>query len=231
MTVQLPLKGPISVLRLSMPLLPRGPISSVTEPVFQFDEFELHCGRFQLLRKGRALRVEPKPLELLILLVSRKGHLVSRREIVEKLWDSNIFVDTDHSINTAIRKLRYLLRDDSETPKYIETVTGMGYRFVAPVLDKAETDRGAVETKAKAHSEAEQAVATPQEVRTSPLQAVSEYPGLRPVAPAIKSRLRSHIGIAVAILLVATGSSAWYFARPDVSLRVLSYTPVTHEGG
>jgi DNA-binding winged helix-turn-helix (wHTH) protein/Tol biopolymer transport system component len=105
----------------------------VTEPVFQFEEFELDCGRFQLLRTGQPLRVEPKPLELLILLVSRKGHLVSRREIVEKLWDSDVFVDTDHSINTAIRKLRHLLRDDSATPKYIETVTGMGYRFVASV--------------------------------------------------------------------------------------------------
>ena len=103
----------------------------MSEPVFQFEEFELHCGRFQLLRKGRPLRVEPKPLELLILLVSQKGHLVSRREIVEKLWERDVFVDTDHSINTAIRKLRHLLRDDSETPKYIETVTGMGYRFVA----------------------------------------------------------------------------------------------------
>ena len=105
----------------------------MSEPVFQFEEFELHCGRFQLLRKGRPLRVEPKPLELLILLVSQKGHLVSRREIVEKLWERDVFVDTDHSINTAIRKLRHLLRDDSETPKYIETVTGMGYRFVASV--------------------------------------------------------------------------------------------------
>ena len=105
----------------------------MSEPVFQFEEFELHCGRFQLLRKGRLLRVEPKPLELLILLVSQKGHLVSRREIVEKLWTRDVFVDTDHSINTAIRKLRHLLRDDSETPKYIETVTGMGYRFVAHI--------------------------------------------------------------------------------------------------
>ena len=105
----------------------------MSEPVFQFGTFELHCGRFQLFRKGRPLRVEPKPLELLILLVSRKGNLVSRREIVEKLWGSDVFVETDHSINTAIRKLRFLLQDDSETPQYIETVTGMGYRFVAPV--------------------------------------------------------------------------------------------------
>jgi len=105
----------------------------VAEPVFQFEEFVLDCGRFQLLGNGRPLRVEPKPLELLILLVTRKGHLVSRREIADRLWERDVFVDTDHSINTAIRKLRYLLRDDSESPKYIETVTGLGYRFVATV--------------------------------------------------------------------------------------------------
>ena len=89
----------------------------VSEPVFQFEEFELHCGRFQLLRKGRQLACRTQSLsELLILLVSQKGHLVSRREIVEKLWTRDVFVDTDHSINTAIRKLRHLLRDDSRNP-------------------------------------------------------------------------------------------------------------------
>src|ERR1700722_7343653 len=133
MTVQPPLKWPIYVILSILSWSLRFEILPVSEPVFQFEEFELHCGRFQLLRKGRPLRVEPKPLELLILLVSQKGHLVSRREIVEKLWERDVFVDTDHSINTAIRKLRHLLRDDSETPKYIETVTGLGYRFVATV--------------------------------------------------------------------------------------------------
>ena len=105
----------------------------MSEPAFKFGEFELHCGRFQLLRRGRPLRVEPKPLELLILLVSRKGDLVTRREIVERLWERDVFVDTDHSINTAIRKLRYLLRDDPESSQFIQTVTGMGYRFIAAV--------------------------------------------------------------------------------------------------
>ena len=109
MTVQLPLKWPTSVILSILSWSLRFEILPVSEPVFQFEEFELHCGRFQLLRKGRPLRVEPKPLELLILLVSQKGHLVSRREIVEKLWEKDVFVDTDHSINTAIRKLRHLL--------------------------------------------------------------------------------------------------------------------------
>ena len=68
-----------------------------------------------------------------MLLASRQGQLVTRAEIAERLWSSEVFVDTEHGINTAVRKLRHLLRDDAEEPKFIQTVTGMGYRFVAPV--------------------------------------------------------------------------------------------------
>jgi len=85
------------------------------------------------------LRVERKPMELLILLVSRQGQLVTRTEIAERLWSSEVFVDTEHGINTAVRKLRYLLRDDPENPKFIQTVTGMGYRFIG-VVDSAQPD-------------------------------------------------------------------------------------------
>ena len=77
-------------------------------------------------------------MELLILLVSRQGQLVTRGEIAQRLWSSEVFVDTEHGINTAIRKLRYLLRDDSEEPKFIQTVTGMGYRFIAPTVSIEE---------------------------------------------------------------------------------------------
>jgi TolB-like protein/DNA-binding winged helix-turn-helix (wHTH) protein len=105
----------------------------VRSPVFQFADFRLDCSRFELLRDGQALRVERKPMELLILLASRKGELVTRAEIAQYLWSSEVFVDTEHGINTAIRKLRNLLRDDSENPQFIQTVIGIGYRFIAPV--------------------------------------------------------------------------------------------------
>jgi TolB-like protein/DNA-binding winged helix-turn-helix (wHTH) protein len=72
-------------------------------------------------------------MELLILLTSREGQLVTRTEIAERLWASEVFVDTEHGINTAIRKLRYLLRDDPDHPQFIQTVVGMGYRFIAPI--------------------------------------------------------------------------------------------------
>ncbi len=73
-------------------------------------------------------------MELLIFLVQRPGELVSREEIAGCLWGKNVFLDVDHSINTAIRKVRTVLRDDPEKPRFIETVVGKGYRFAAPVI-------------------------------------------------------------------------------------------------
>ena len=102
-------------------------------PVYQFGDFRLDPGRFELLRNGHSLRLERKPMELLILLASHKGQFVTRDQIAQRLWSSEVFVDTEHGINTAIRKLRYLLRDDAaKLPRFIQTVTGVGYRFVAP---------------------------------------------------------------------------------------------------
>src|ERR1700740_965788 len=72
-------------------------------------------------------------MALLVLFASREGQLVTRTEIAERLWSSEVFVDTEHGINTAIRKLRYLLRDDPDDARFIQTVTGIGYRFIGPV--------------------------------------------------------------------------------------------------
>ena len=73
-------------------------------------------------------------MELLIFLVERRGELVSRDEIAERLWGKDVFVEVDHSINVAVRKIRVVLRDDSEKPRFVETVVGRGYRFTAPVI-------------------------------------------------------------------------------------------------
>lgn len=73
-------------------------------------------------------------MELLILLLQRRGELVSREEIASCLWGKDVFVDVDHSINTAVRKIRVVLRDDPERPRFVETVVGKGYRFAAPVI-------------------------------------------------------------------------------------------------
>jgi DNA-binding winged helix-turn-helix (wHTH) protein len=74
-------------------------------------------------------------MELLLLLVERRGELVSREEIIEKIWGKDVFLDTDSSINAAIRKIRQVLKDDPERPLFVQTITGKGYRFVAAVVD------------------------------------------------------------------------------------------------
>jgi TolB-like protein/DNA-binding winged helix-turn-helix (wHTH) protein len=97
---------------------------------YKFGEFKLDSARFELRRAGQVLKLERIPLELLILLAERDGDVVSRQEIVERLWGKDVFLDTEHGINTAIRKIRQALRDDPDNPRFLQTVTGKGYRFV-----------------------------------------------------------------------------------------------------
>lgn len=100
---------------------------------FHFGEFKLDQSRYSLDRGGRRLRLEKLPMELLILLIQRRGELVSREEISDQLWGKDVFVDVDNSINTAVRKVRMVLGDDPEHPRFVETVVGKGYRFAALV--------------------------------------------------------------------------------------------------
>lgn len=102
----------------------------------RFRDFVLDVAAYELRRDGRRVRLERQPMDLLILLVRRRGQLVSRNEIVDALWGKDVFVDVENGVNTAIRKLRQALRDSSDAPAYIETVPGKGYRFIATV----ETD-------------------------------------------------------------------------------------------
>jgi TolB-like protein/DNA-binding winged helix-turn-helix (wHTH) protein/Tfp pilus assembly protein PilF len=104
-------------------------------PAYNFGDFELDGARFELRRHGRALKIERIPLELLILLAERNGNIVSRQEIVERLWGKDVFLDTEHGINTAVRKIRTALRDDAQRSRFIQTVSGKGYRFVAELVD------------------------------------------------------------------------------------------------
>ena len=101
--------------------------------VIKFDEFELDLGRYELRRQGQPLKLEKIPMELLILLAERQGQLVTRDEIIKRLWGDNVYVDTRQGINTAIRKIRLALKDDPDDPRVLLTVVGKGYRLVAPV--------------------------------------------------------------------------------------------------
>jgi TolB-like protein len=92
-------------------------------------DIELDVERYELRRGGQQIRLERMPMELLILMASRSGQLVTRADIVKALWGANAFRDTDNGINTVIRKIRVALGEDPESPRYLLTVKGKGYRL------------------------------------------------------------------------------------------------------
>src|SRR5262245_935097 len=118
---------------------------------FRFLDFVLDIGAYELRHKGRAVRLERQPMDLLILLVERRGQLVTRDEIVEKLWGPNVFVDVETGVHTAIAKIRRALRDSPDAPTFLDTVPGKGYRFIAPV----QVDDGPAAPTALAASDSE----------------------------------------------------------------------------
>ena len=96
-------------------------------------EVEVDLGRYELRRFGRRIKLEKKPMELLIFLLGRREQMVSREEIVRKLWRSDLFIDAEKNVNNIVRKLRTALGDNADKPRFLETVVGKGYRFVGPV--------------------------------------------------------------------------------------------------
>jgi DNA-binding winged helix-turn-helix (wHTH) protein len=99
----------------------------------RFAEFELDFGRFELCRGGRPVPLEGLPLQLLMFLIENHRRLVTREQIADALWGKDVFVDVEQGINTAIRKIRMALEDDSAQPQYLQTAVGRGYRFVAAI--------------------------------------------------------------------------------------------------
>ena len=104
--------------------------------IYKFAHFELDLRSYELKRDGEPLRLEKIPMELLIFLVEHHGELVTREQIIERLWGKEVFLDTEQGINTAIRKIRQVLLDEPEKPQFLETVVGKGYRFVSNVTAK-----------------------------------------------------------------------------------------------
>lgn len=108
-------------------------VSTADPSLLRFGVFELDLTTGELRKTGTLIRLPPQPFKILALLASRPGQLVTREEIQQKIWGSDTFVDFDHGLNFAINKIRDVLGDDVETPRYVETLPRRGYRFIAPV--------------------------------------------------------------------------------------------------
>lgn len=110
-------------------------ITSNTRPaVLRFGVFEADLATGELRKGGRRLRIQEQPFQVLTILAQRPGELVTREELVQALWPQGTFVDYDHSLNTAVNKLREALGDSASAPRYIETLPRRGYRFLGELL-------------------------------------------------------------------------------------------------
>jgi TolB-like protein/DNA-binding winged helix-turn-helix (wHTH) protein len=122
-------------------------ISSTTCPV-RFGVFELDTNSRQLSRNGMRLRLPQQPIQVLCLLVGRPGEIITREELRKLLWPADVFVDFDQGLNKSILKLREALGDSPGSPRYIETIPRVGYRFIAPVITGVVPQNPAIQTGA-----------------------------------------------------------------------------------
>src|ERR1700761_3906387 len=104
---------------------------SLTENTVRFGQFELDLRTRQLTKNGAKIRLSQQPIQVLSLLLEAPGEIVTREEFRRRLWPSDVFVDFDHGLNKSIQKLRDALGDSAGSPRYIETIPRIGYRFIA----------------------------------------------------------------------------------------------------
>jgi cholera toxin transcriptional activator len=109
------------------------PPISPTGKTVRFAVFEVDLAAGELRKNGNRIRLQEQPFQILAYLLDRAGEVVTREELRQKLWPADTFVDFDHSLNTAVNKLREALGDSASSPRYVETLARRGYRFLAPV--------------------------------------------------------------------------------------------------
>lgn len=106
--------------------------------VARFDVFEVDLRACELYKAGRKIKLQVLPFQALALLLERPGEVITREEFEKRLWPCDTFVDFDHSLNTAIKKLRQALGDDNKKPRFVETLPKRGYRFIGTVEQAAK---------------------------------------------------------------------------------------------
>lgn len=183
-----------------------------TEPgrIIRFGVFEIDLSSGELRKSGLKVKLQDQPFQILAMLLERPGEVVTREELQQRLWRADTFVDFDHSLNAAIKKLRQALGDSADNPRFVETLARRGYRFIAPV-------EGATLDKTSA--------------QFLPMQPESErLPGRDESARGRVGRTWPHRFLSLAVLLALLGVGVWVYksrlAR-DISRRPQKTIPLT----
>ncbi len=180
----------------------------------RFSDFEVDLRTGELRKYGRKIRLQEKPFQILASLIEQPGELVTREEMRQKLWPSDTFVDFDHSLGTAISKLRLALGDSSQNPRFIETVASRGYRFIAPTQspDEIPLPPALVASEPFPEASAVDATVAGLERELWRQQAAVAPTNPAPSAPVRSIRLRRQgvlVGGVAFLLLVAVALAVW----------------------
>jgi DNA-binding winged helix-turn-helix (wHTH) protein/Tol biopolymer transport system component len=183
---------------------------------FRFGAIEVHEQEFRATRAGEPVAIEPKAFRVLLYLLHHAGHLVTKNELLDAVWGETAV--TESSLTRAIALLRRVLEDDPHQPRFIETVSTAGYRFICPVA--SDEDVAAVSTTKESIAAGEFTEAANLKTAAAPAAAVAGR-------TAKKARWAWVGGLAVAILLAG---GYWYLSRPLPPPRITSYTQITQDG-
>jgi Tol biopolymer transport system component/DNA-binding winged helix-turn-helix (wHTH) protein len=134
-------------------------IPAQSKPRLCFEEFELDLSTQELWTNGTKLMLQEQPFQILVALLERPGHVVSREELRQKLWSSDTFVNFDLSLNKALHRLREALGDTAQTPRFIETLPRRGYRFIGRVIESPKSGPSPVGDESDGAVKPEQRVA------------------------------------------------------------------------
>jgi TolB-like protein/DNA-binding winged helix-turn-helix (wHTH) protein/Tfp pilus assembly protein PilF len=176
---------------------------SPTKPI-RFGAFELDAATGELRKAGITLKLHPQPFQLLLLLTQRPGQVVTREQIREQLWGQNTFVDFEHGINFCVNQVRSSLGDNPEKPRFIETLSRRGYRFIAPVTQ----DVAPAATPVHAHVADRPAASSFQ-----PFPTPIEIAGTMHPLPATTTRHSKYVLAALGLILVAAAALGWQWQR------------------
>jgi TolB-like protein/DNA-binding winged helix-turn-helix (wHTH) protein/tetratricopeptide (TPR) repeat protein len=113
----------------------------IPDKSIHFADWELNASALELRRGRRTLKIERIPLQVLLILIEKHDSVVTREAIADQIWGRDVFVDVDNGINTAIRKIRQVLDDDPQKPRFVETIPGVGYRFIATLEESGTQSR------------------------------------------------------------------------------------------
>jgi DNA-binding winged helix-turn-helix (wHTH) protein/tetratricopeptide (TPR) repeat protein len=192
-------------------------------PTLKFGPFIVDLVAGEVCKSGSRIRLQEKPLRVLILLAERQGQVITRAELKQHLWPEDTFVDFETGLNTAVSKLRDALSDRADRPRYIETIPRRGYRFLAPVEFQGRraanpAPAAAVPTPDK-NQASPQAAPAPAPTPAPATEAKSEAPKPPAASTAAKSSARTTvwISLAVAVAIIAGGAYWLTHGRPALS--------------